>query len=215
MPAGWLAYRGVQVFDRYTGSVHVDLQPLLPRASATLVLSGGFSLPGRLRKWSSLQPPEVQVVTPHATCVRVRVDRGSRLGEPVLERKVEGNVAVVPLADADLKDGEYLITLWVDEDKKPSATSLLRLRSGDSPVREPRDVRPAWSTARLPARCGRSPRASQTERRTSTAPAAASRPVRKASRSRCHPQRPGRAGPELRARVGSSAQVVSWATAPA
>lgn len=142
VPPGWLVFRGVQVFDRFTGKdVHVDLQPLLPRSSATLVLSGGFSLPGRLRKWSSMDPPEVQVVTPQASHLAVRVDRGSKLGEALFEERVDGSVAVVPLTGRDLADGEYMVTLWVDEDKKPSATSLLRLRSGDTPVRELRDRR--------------------------------------------------------------------------
>ncbi len=136
VPDGWLVYRGVQIFDRFTGTVHMDLQPLLPRSSATLVLSGGFSLPGRLRKWSSLDPPEIQAVTPHAACIKVRVDAGTRVGQPVLEEEVESSVAVVPLAQAGLDDGEYMVTLWVDDAKKPSASSLLRLRSGESPVRE-------------------------------------------------------------------------------
>jgi len=136
VPEGWLVYRGVQVFDRFTGSVHVDLQPLLPRSSATLVLSGGFSLPGRLRKWSSLDPPEIQAVTPDGSGLRIRVDSGDRLGNPVLIEEVESSVAVLPLTRASLPDGEYMVTLWIDDAKKPSASSLLRLRSGDSPVRE-------------------------------------------------------------------------------
>lgn len=136
VPDGWLIYRGVQVFDRFTGIVHMDLQPLLPRSSATLVLSRGFSLPGRLRKWSSLDPPEIQAVTPHASRLKVRVDAGSRLGQPVLDHDVEASVAVVPLRQAALEDGEYLVTLWVDDARKPSASTLLRLRSGETPVRE-------------------------------------------------------------------------------
>ncbi|HEX8001335.1 MAG TPA: hypothetical protein VF519_01420 [Mycobacteriales bacterium] len=136
VPEGWVLFKGVQVFDRFIGSVHVDLQPLLPRSAATLALAGGFSLPGRLRKWSSLDPPEVQVVTPSATCVKVRVDKGTGLGDEVLTRTVGASVAVLPLADAGLTDGEYVVTLWVDDARKPTATSLLRLRSGDTPVRE-------------------------------------------------------------------------------
>lgn len=136
VPDGWLIYRGVQVFDRFTGIVHMDLQPLLPRSSATLVLSGGFSLPGRLRKWSSLDPPEIQAVTPNASRLKVRVDAGNRVGQPVLEHDVEASFAVVPLKQAALQDGEYLVTLWVDDARKPSATTLLRLRSGETPVRE-------------------------------------------------------------------------------
>lgn len=133
---GWLVYRDVQVYDRFTGTVHLDLQPLLPRSAATLVLSGGFSLPGRLRKWSSLDPPEIQAVTPQASSLKILVEPLNRAGEPVLQHEVNSGLAVVPLREAALRDGEYLVTLLVDGANKPSATSLLRLRSGQTPVRE-------------------------------------------------------------------------------
>ena len=136
VPAGWLVVQGVQVFDRFSGVVHVDLQPLLPRTSATLVLSGGSTLPGRLRKWSSLDPPEIQAVMPGAENLSVRIDRGTRLGEEVMSRDFEASVAVMPLALEGLPDGEYMVTLWVNHEKRPAATSVLRLRSGDTPVRE-------------------------------------------------------------------------------
>lgn len=134
LPAGWFLYRDVQVLDSFEGQVHMDLLPLLPRARTSLVLSGGFALPGRLRKWSSLDPPEVRATAAGAETIRIQVDRGTTLGDRVWSATLEGGVAIAPLSPLELADGEYLVTMNVDGARKPAATSLLRLRSADSPV---------------------------------------------------------------------------------
>lgn len=66
-PEGWLVYQHVQIVSAPTGQMHLDLLPLSPRARTSLTLRGGFVLPGLLRKWSALEPPEV--VAP--LCVRM------------------------------------------------------------------------------------------------------------------------------------------------
>ena len=129
VPDGWVVIRDVHVLARYQGVIHVDLSVLLPFTGASLTLLGGFQLPGHLRKWSSLEPPEIQAVSESATHLRVRIDRGSKIGEPVLEEEFRASLALVPLHGRGLEDGEYLITLYADGSSRPIATSVLRLRS--------------------------------------------------------------------------------------
>lgn len=133
MPSGWSAYRDVQILARAEGPVPLDLYPLLPRASVSLVLSGGLALPGLLRKWSSLAPPSVHAVSPAADSLTVEVSRGTRAGECLVSESVAASVAIVELADHDLADGDYLVAVKVSGAASPSATALLRLRSGNSP----------------------------------------------------------------------------------
>ena len=138
MPSGWSAFRDVQILTRAEGSIPLDLQPLLPRASISLVLSGGLALPGLLRKWSSLAPPAVHAISPDADSLLVELSRGPRTGDCLVSESVAGSVAVVELADRGLTDGDYLASVKVNGAASPSATALLRLRSGSSPqVRGP------------------------------------------------------------------------------
>jgi hypothetical protein len=134
LPDGWTLFRDVQVLDAHAEQVHMDLLPLLPRARTSLVLSGGFALPGRLRKWSSLEPPEVRATAAAAEKIELQLHRGTSTGDYVWSEIFEGGVAIAPLAQLDLGDGEYLVTMHVDGAHKPAATSLLRLRSADTPM---------------------------------------------------------------------------------
>ena len=136
LPAGWVMFRDVEILARYEGPLHADLTVLQPLAGATLSISGGFQMPGHLRKWSSLEPPEIQGIVESAGSVRVRVDRGDRIGQPVLDRSFSSNIALVLLSSGELADGEYLVTLYADAGNRPVATSVLRLRSSDSVAAE-------------------------------------------------------------------------------
>ena len=134
VPVGWSVFHDVQLMDRAGGVVHLDLQPLLPRASVSLVLSGGLVLPGPLRKWSSLDPPEIHATSAAADSITVEVHRGTRVGDVVIKESVEGGVLLVDLSGRGLEDGEYLITVSTDGSSKPSATALMRLRSSRAPA---------------------------------------------------------------------------------
>ena len=136
LPGGWAAYLDVQFLGRFpeTLTKHNDFQPLLPRAATALTMSGGFVLPGLIRKWSSMAPPEVHAVAGAANTLRVDVWRGSVSGTPVHSSTTAGAAAVIPLRPLQLEDGEYVVTLTVDDDRRPSATSLVRLRSSDTPT---------------------------------------------------------------------------------
>lgn len=135
MPEEWLIYEHVQVVSAPTERVHFDLLPLIPRARTSLTLRGGFVLPGLLRKWSSLDPPEIVALASGASKVTVRIYRGTRIDQDELLLEVAQNdeLNVVSLADRSFADGEYLVVMLVDDATQPSSTALLRLRSAATP----------------------------------------------------------------------------------
>ena len=138
LPEGWAAFIDVQFLGRFPDTItkRDDFAPLLPRAASALTLSGGFVLPGLMRKWSSLAPPEIHAVASGADTIRVDVFQGTVAGAAVHTETTDGSVVVIPLKQLNLADGEYLVTLTIDDDRRPSATSLLRLRSSDTPSSE-------------------------------------------------------------------------------
>lgn len=141
-PEGWLVYQHVQIVSAPTGQMHLDLLPLAPRARTSLTLRGGFVLPGLLRKWSALEPPEVVALAAGASSIHIRVYRGTRLdaGMLVAESAQPAELAVLPLVGRGLSDGEYVVAMSVDEASKPSSTALLRLRSARTPQFRVEDV---------------------------------------------------------------------------
>jgi hypothetical protein len=141
-PDGWLVYQHVQIISAPSGQVHFDLLPLAPRARTSLTLRGGFVLPGLLRKWSVMSPPEAVALAAGASSVNVRVYRGAGIDPAavVAESAQTGELAVLPLGDRDLTDGEYVVAMFVDEATKPSSTALLRLRSALTPQLRVEDV---------------------------------------------------------------------------
>jgi hypothetical protein len=134
LPDGWIAVTDVQIMAAASGTFHFDFLPLVPRAQTSLAFSGGMGLPGNLRKWSVMAPPEVQAVAAGASAIRVQIDRGTRLGDVVTTLDFEGESAIVDLRKLELTDGEYLVTLYVDGATKPASSAVLRLRSADTPV---------------------------------------------------------------------------------
>lgn len=141
-PDGWSVYRDVQIVSAPTGQLHFDLLPLAPRTRTSLTLRGGFVLPGLLRKWSVMDPPEAVAVAAGATSVGIRVYRGTRINaaELITESRQPGEFAVLPLIDWGLTDGEYVIAMFVDDRDKPSSTAVLRLRSANTPQFRVEDV---------------------------------------------------------------------------
>jgi hypothetical protein len=141
-PEGWLVYQHVQIVSAPTGQVHFDLLALAPRARTSLTLRGGFVLPGLLRKWSVMSPPEAVALAASASSVSVRVYRGTRIDPAavIAETAQPGELAVLPLGGRDLPDGEYIVAMFVDDASKPSSTALLRLRSASTPQFRVEDV---------------------------------------------------------------------------
>lgn len=141
-PEEWMVYQHVQIVSAPAGPVHRDLLPLATRARTSLTLRGGFVLPGLLRKWSALKPPEVVALAAGANSIHIRVYRGTRIesSQLVAEATQTGELAVLALVGRGLSDGEYVVAMSVDEESKPSATALLRLRSSRTPQFKVEDV---------------------------------------------------------------------------
>jgi hypothetical protein len=132
LPAGWFAFIDVQVFRR--GDVKgLDLNPLLPRAQISVSLIGGLPLPGLLRKWSSLAPPEIHVVALSSESIRMEVYDANADSIAIVDRETVGGAAILDLGEFDLSDGEYQVFVYLDGTKSASSHNLVRLRSAVSP----------------------------------------------------------------------------------
>lgn len=136
VPDGWIFVRQVQIVAAPDGQTHVEILPLVPRTRTSLTLRGGFVMPGRLRKWSSLAPPEVVALAAGAATVTVKVFEGSRLApdDEVVSETSDGELGIVTLEKHELGDGEYTVAMYVDGARRPSSTATMRLRSADTPL---------------------------------------------------------------------------------
>lgn len=144
LPDGWVMLENVRLHSLPRDVKLMDLQPLLPLNTAQLSFVGGLKLPGRIRKWSSIEPPELRAAVEEADSLTIKVWdlSGERM---LLDEWTESAQAVVkPLKDLELSDGDYEIELLVDAGSTPISASTVRLRSADSP-----DVMSWESCARL------------------------------------------------------------------
>lgn len=134
LPGGWDLYTDVQAISA-SDNPPPDLIPLTPRTRTSLTLRGGFVLPGHLRKWSSLDPPEVVALAAGAASICVRINEGSAVDSAsvIIDQELGGELTVVPLKSTEIADGEYTVAMYVDGNRRPSSTAILRLRSADSP----------------------------------------------------------------------------------
>lgn len=134
MPVGWVLFAEVQIVATPEAESTSDLNALIPLLSSKLALAGGTKLPGSLRKWSTLDPPEVRAVVQSSSGVTVTVgclDKASDM--PGLPRTWTSDepTLVVDLGALALPDGDYEISL-LDCDKT-AHQSVLRLRSSNTP----------------------------------------------------------------------------------
>lgn len=133
VPEGWVLVEGVQLYGVPQGVVRVDLQVLVPQTTAQLTLAGGLKLPGRVRKWSRLQPPEIRAAVAEAESLRLVLK--DLTDEPLVleEWTVEGAALARSLDNLSLEDGDYEIELFVNNDQKAISATTMRLRSADTP----------------------------------------------------------------------------------
>lgn len=133
MPVGWVLVEGVQLFAPPEGVERIELQVLVPATTARLTLAGGLKLPGRIRKWSRMEPPEIWASVAEAESLRLEL---YELGEErtLLESwTTTGPVMIKPLKGLDLEDGDYEAELYVNQEGSPISASSVRLRSADTP----------------------------------------------------------------------------------
>lgn len=115
-----------------------DLNVLQPLAAGQVLIEGGLQLPGRVRRWSSLAPPELRIVSDQAQRLQVSVRQTRALGgsQAQLDQALTGPAAVIDLAYLGLSDGDYEIRVDAGSATgklAPLGQAVLRLRSGDVP----------------------------------------------------------------------------------
>lgn len=133
LPDGWVAFTDVQVMAVASGTLPTTLNPLIPLVSSQLSFAGGLKLPGRIRKFSSLLPPEIRAVSQNASSLRITLtDLRGEEGSNNLEWVSEGGATVVALNLHSLPDGDYAVRLFEDNARDPKQQHTLRLRSGAS-----------------------------------------------------------------------------------
>lgn len=132
LPTGWLLIDGVEMFAVPGEVKHADLNPLVPLMSAQMSFAGGLKMPGRVRKWSSQQPPEIRAAVSEASRLEIALapldEKGPGSGR---SWTADQPAIVVDLSDEGLADGDYEVTLAADG--TTLAQTTLRLRSGDTP----------------------------------------------------------------------------------
>ncbi len=136
LPPGWVLFKDVQLFGAPTTT---RLNELIPLARNKLTIAGGLRIPSRIRKWSTLSPPEVRAAVQSERNLRVTL-ADSRTDDLIHEWKSDSGALVAPLADADLADGDYRVSLYTGNKSNPVQQSSIRLRSSVNP-----DV--FWSSA--------------------------------------------------------------------
>lgn len=133
LPAGWEVFRDVQVMATLTKDLAAELNPLVSIVSAQLSLAEGLKLPGRIRKFSKLQPPEIRAVTQNAETVRILLTSLDGSDNQLQHEWTSNTPAlVVSLTAVGLPDGDYRIELFEGNKMTPRQQSTLRLRSGDT-----------------------------------------------------------------------------------
>lgn len=129
LPKGWVLFSGVQLFAApAAGSTRFN--ELVPLARNQLTVAGGLQIPSRIRKWSSVRPPEVRATVQGENQLRVTLTEAENETELRAWESATGSL-VAPLSELDLKDGDYQISLFVGAKKAPVQQISIRLRSGD------------------------------------------------------------------------------------
>lgn len=136
LPEEWVLFTSVEVYSSLNRDDHrwAELDALVPHGATQLSLAGGLRLPTKLRKWSTLRPPEVRAVVPNGQPAELVVAPASGGGQEHRWSSDSG-VLAVPLAEAELPDGDYIARLRVAGKRDALAESTIRLRSADTPNR--------------------------------------------------------------------------------
>lgn len=135
LPAGWSLFTDVQVLAAPAAELKPDLNVLVPLLSSQLSIAGGTKLPGRIRKWSSLDPPEVRAVVQGAesgisVVITALNDENHAPGLPHTWSSTEAAL-VADIGELHLADGDYEAVL--KDGRRIVQQSILRLRSSDTP----------------------------------------------------------------------------------
>lgn len=137
LPEGWILFADVQMFG--APSVSTRFNELVPMARNQLTIAGGLRIPSRIRKWSSMSPPEIRATAQSDT--RLRVTLTAALGEEkVAECTSESGALVIPLEELSLPEDDYQVALYCGTRTTPVQQATIRLRSSNN-------VDTQWSNA--------------------------------------------------------------------
>ena len=124
LPQGWALFKDVQLF----GAPTTHLNELVPLARNKLTIAGGLRIPSKIRKWSSLSPPEVRAAVQSEPHLKVTLAE-SATDEVLFQWQSETGVLVARLVDAGLGDGDYRVSLYTGTKSNPIQQSSIKLRS--------------------------------------------------------------------------------------
>lgn len=128
VPEGWVLFKDVQLFAAPTNT---SLNELLPLARNQLTIAGGLRIPSRIRKWSTLDPPEVRATAQSESHLRVVLTEASS-DQVIWEWTSHSGVLVGRLRDIELTDGDYQVALFIGSRNNPVQQASIRLRSSDN-----------------------------------------------------------------------------------
>lgn len=137
-PEGWVLIRNIELLS-VPEDPPIDMQPLVPTASAAIEFAGGLSLP-EPRTWHAAQPPDVSFAL--ETDKRIRAVLHPLLHRPDTKaRDVDfgafGGSGTLKLGERQLSSGEYRFSIYEldstgKRSSRPTASSSIRLRSGEA-----------------------------------------------------------------------------------
>lgn len=124
LPEGWVLFKNIQLFR----TPNTTVNELIPMAQNQLAISGGLRIPSRIRKWSTLAPPEVRAIAQTESYVRVIITRTDS-DDVISEWDSKQGAIVASLEKLDLTDSDYVLSLFVGAGKDPVQQASIRLRS--------------------------------------------------------------------------------------
>jgi hypothetical protein len=128
LPEGWALFTDVQLFGAPAATTKFN--ELVPMARNQLTVAGGLRIPSRIRKWSTLSPPEIRATVQSETNLRITLS--DSMGEQqIAEWSSETGGLVVSLHTLALADGDYQAALFAGKKTTPIQQASIRLRSAD------------------------------------------------------------------------------------
>ncbi|AKS35860.1 hypothetical protein [Mycolicibacterium goodii] len=129
LPEGWVLFTDVQLFG--APSVSTRFNELVPMARNQLTIAGGLRIPSRIRKWSSLSPPEIRATAQSDT--RLKVILSGALGEEMIaECTSDSGALVISLDELSLPEDDYQVALYCGTKTTPVQQATIRLRSSNN-----------------------------------------------------------------------------------
>ncbi|MFE4503893.1 hypothetical protein ACFRFQ_28890 [Rhodococcus sp. NPDC056743] len=128
LPQGWTLFADIQLFGAPTGETKFN--ELVPLARNQLTVSGGLRIPSRIRKWSTLGPPEIRATSQSEAQLRVTLSTSFDNAQ-IAEWTGDSGTVVVDLKSYELGDGDYQVALFTGSKTIPTQQVSLRLRSSN------------------------------------------------------------------------------------